>query len=84
MEQTKKLTNRVWIEIEKPENDKQGHDRAIALGKMLNLLGVPYTQPVFWFPAKGRYCFQVDSGGSFVEAGDNGHWYNLDYLAEKG
>jgi len=77
-----KKTNRIWIELELPENDKEGHTRAILLSSVLHHLGVKQTNAVFWFPEKKRYCFTIDEGGSFVEATDNGHWYNLDYLAE--
>lgn len=78
--------NRVWMELDRPENDEQGHARAAALTRLLAKLGFQPRkggETVWWWPEKGRYCFTLDEAGGFVEAGDNGHWFNLDYLSRE-
>ena len=83
--------NRVWIELERPsaswpDRHAIGHARAKAASNMLRRLMKPedverYAQadPVFWNEDKYRYCFVLDSSGAYVEAGDDGHWFSLDY-----
>ena len=78
----KSKPNRIWIELELPENDKQGEYIAEQACAVLKKMGIEYDTPVWWNPKKQRYCFTMDSGGSYVIADDNGHWYNLDYLAK--
>ena len=76
--------NRVWIELELPPRDEpqKGHDRAAALSKVLNKVGVDYKgYPPVWFDErKWRYAFTHSSAGSFYWGEDNGHWFNLDHL----
>ena len=75
--------NRIWIELPKPHNNKHGILIAEQACIVLKSMGVDYDTPVFWDQNKQAYCFTCDSGGGFYEALDNGHWYNLDYLANK-
>lgn len=85
--------NRVWIELDYPSikdfpdtKDAVAEERAAKLDKLLRKLGyMPDYKGklVFWFPKKERFCFTQDYGGSYVEAGDNGHWFNLDYLSKE-
>ena len=77
----KNKPNRVWIELEQPSSDEEGERRAKQASRMLKRLGVPYCQAVWWWPKHKAYCFTISTAGCFVEATDNGHWYNLDYLA---
>lgn len=75
------MVDRIWIELQRPRDDEEGNRRAKLLCAMLKKLGVPYQQPVFWHPKAERYCFTIDMAGGFVEAGDNGHWFDLHTLA---
>ncbi len=85
--------NRVWIEIEHPTKsdgklikarteesmNTLGDERAKLASRMIERLG---GQPdfCFWHPKSGHYCFGGQMG--FVEATDNGHWFNLDFFGE--
>ena len=76
------MKNRVWIELERPSSDEEGERRAELACRMLRRLGVERGTPVFWH-TKGCYCFTIDEAGSYAEAADNGHWYNLDYFGRE-
>lgn len=74
---------RVWIELEQPKDNAEGHERARLLSNMINRLNAPQYQrdkPVWWFEDKQCYCFEIDHGGSFVMANDRGHWFNLNWF----
>lgn len=73
--------DRVWIELDYPPSDEDGNRRAELLSELLKKLGVPYDQPVFWSKRAKRYCFTRDVAGGFVEAGDSGEWFSLEFLA---
>ncbi len=77
--------NRIWIELELPENfdDKKAEKIAKDACIVLNTMGVDYDIPVWWSSKDKRFCFTMDTAGSFVVADDNGHWYSLDYLAKQ-
>ena len=73
--------NRVWIEIERPSSNEEGHERAAKLSKLIKMLGLDYTDKAcWWYEDRQCYCFVTDRAGSFTEAADNGHWFNLDYI----
>lgn len=75
--------NRVWLELDPPADNATGHLRAEALTRMLRRLGSdfgPNRNACWWNERKQRYCFTLDASGTFVEASDHGHWYNLDYF----
>lgn len=78
--------NKIWFELELPENydDQKGRNIAEKACLVLKHMGVDYNVPVWWNTTKKCYCFSIDSAGCYVEANDHGHWYNLDYLAKKG
>ncbi|AXQ68430.1 hypothetical protein HOT99_gp187 [Caulobacter phage CcrBL10] len=80
------MSNRVWIELEKPKTAEEGKARAALLCKMLGRLGVEFGRypAVFWSERDGNYAFTLDGGGSYAvcEGADPGHWYNLDYIVE--
>uniref|UniRef100_A0AB74UMT6 Uncharacterized protein n=1 Tax=Caulobacter phage BL57 TaxID=3348355 RepID=A0AB74UMT6_9VIRU len=77
------MSQRVWIELEKPKTAEEGKARAALLSKMLGRLGVEYGRypAVFWSERDHCYCFTLDGSGMYVNAQDPGHWYNLDFLA---
>lgn len=76
------LSNRVWIELERLKNNAEGHLRALLASNMLRRLSDASNvrDLVFWIERKQLYGFTIDSAGGFVEAIDNGHWFNLDYF----
>ena len=75
--------NRIWIELETDGTNEQNHERARLASVMLKRLGVIYKTPVFWHEKKCVYCFTIDTAGTFVEAVDRGHWYNLNYFGRE-
>ena len=77
-----KTFNKFWFELELPKKNYDGHEIAKKACILLNKMGIDYTNPVWWNSKKHCYCFTIDSAGSYVEAGDNGNWYNLDYLTK--
>jgi hypothetical protein len=66
------------------EADRIGTERAQALTRMLHRLGIlPQMKNIVWWDTSERrkgYCWTLDEAGSYVEANDHGHWYNLDWL----
>lgn len=68
------MANRVWIELERPESIEQGDERARLLSLMLQRLGIGTR---CWFDGV-YYCFTLDAAGTYVQASDRGHWFNLD------
>ena len=77
------MTNRVWIELERPEDDAEGTLRAALASRMLKRLGSDYPEPVFWNERAQRYCVTIDGGGVYQECTDNGHWFSLDYFGRE-
>jgi hypothetical protein len=86
--------NRIWIELEMPWSEGKPRRIDHALGKRraeladramrkMGILPDYKGKIVFWYEDKLHYCFTLDYGGSFVEASDSGHWYNLDYLGRE-
>lgn len=73
--------NRVWIELERSTKPSDNHHRADLASKMLKRLGVDLNKAVWFNENKNRYCFKTSSLGSYVDAPDNGFWYDLDFLA---
>lgn len=68
------------------ERDALGNKRAKLASNMLRILGYMPTykgEVVFWNERKQNYCFTMDEAGGFVESGDNGHWFNLDYFGKE-
>lgn len=86
-----KIMNRVWLEIEHPRKDDGkivkdrtaeqidaiGNERASLASRMVERLGGSANY-VFWHEKAGHYCFGGAMG--YVEATDNGHWFNLDFF----
>lgn len=71
--------NRVWIELEYPEDTIEGELRAKLASNMLQRLGYGIDRAIFWHEKKMRYCVTVDGDG-FLELQDKGHWFNLDHF----
>ncbi len=72
--------NRVWIELDKPENDEHAEQIVQAANAMMAKLGA--KEPIFdWFPEKRVYVRHLPDYAGFVYLTDNGEWFNLDRLA---
>lgn len=75
------MTNRIWIELDKPKNDAHGQEQVRLANNMLRrLLDMPKGEPptVYFEYAGGKYHYGNITGT--IELADNGHWMNLDYL----
>lgn len=70
---------RVWIELDRPVDKADGDKRAQLATNILRRCGDPYSK-FWWNERRGLYCITIDSGGSYKECIDNGHWFNLEYL----
>lgn len=70
----------VWIELVRAKNDDaKNHERAAKFTAMLARLGVAHCFIEF-STESGRF-HKVDSCGSFLILEDDGHFFNLDYIA---
>jgi hypothetical protein len=76
--------NGIWIELEKDQvNYSLNHARALKLSTVLmHLWGIDYA-PITFSEYENAYRFKQSSSGSFLILRDNGHWFSLDYMAEK-
>jgi|TARA_B110000259_G_scaffold53670_2_gene63226 hypothetical protein len=80
-----KKTMDVWIELQKPDEQYTAEEICDNANKMLNKLGISHKA---FIPNKGRkygvdYIHQQGNDGSFTYMEDNGHWFNLEYLAKE-
>ena len=80
--------NRVWIQVELPENPVDEHyfreadERAAQFSEMLKRLGMNYTY--IEFDRKHfRYASVCRESGSFKILEDHGDWFNLEYFGRK-
>lgn len=72
--------NRIWIELDVPENDQHAELQCELANKMLGRLGDTGGQK---FSLDGRhYCYGNNMGA--IQLIDRGHWFNLDYLGRDG
>lgn len=76
---------RVWFELERPplelpveDQDRIANDRAAKLSAVIERL-CGAKDYCFWLTKQRRYAFGGQMG--FVEATDDGHWFNLDHFA---
>ena len=72
------MTNRIWIELAKPENDEHAHEQCQLANKMLKRLGLEVME--FWW-GYGTYNITLNDSGMFCKCPDRGHWFNLNKLA---
>lgn len=81
------MSKRVWIELDHPDgmSDAEAQENCAAVNRMLYRLhkskDVENTiiSEFFWNETKQCYCFGGPQVG-FVECGDKGQWFNLDYF----
>ena len=71
---------KIWIELERDADSTVNDHRANLANKLLRKAGATYDH-YWWNERTSSYCVNIDSGGSFLECDDDGHWFNLDFLA---
>jgi len=81
MKSRDKTHNCIWIEIENHQDAVLNEDAAKAVNKMLKKLDVTYGG-FEWNQHAGMYHFVEYASGSFFELPEDGHTFNLDYLAK--
>ena len=69
--------NRIWIELEKPENAKRAHEVCKLANNVLHRL-FPSSAKLFFFDEKKKQFCYGDDGG-YLEMPDRGVWLNMDY-----
>lgn len=77
------MTNRIWIELDKPKDDAHAETQCELANKLLKRMFGEDAYYKFWYaPSKKRYCLTTSVAGTFTELADRGQWFNLDYLAD--
>lgn len=76
------MKHRVWIEIEYPKTDTEGHQRAAFLNDLL-AFSTGFTGPpnVWWDMASQAYHITCDDAGGSVELHDHGRWFDLELIS---
>lgn len=75
------MTNRIWIELAKPENDEHANEQCRLANKLLKRLGLEVME--FWWGYGGKsitYNLTLNDSGMYLVCADRGHWFNLDKL----
>ena len=75
--------NRVWIEIERSDDDATNEKRAELFAKMINRLrgdDATANAEVRWYKKKNRYAYTNDAFSTYHTLNDDGEWFNLDFL----
>lgn len=78
--------DKVWIELPVPRDDAHGHEIAKKANRMLARLRGPFHNPAtenqfMWDPVRKQWGLGSIMG--FATLGDNGEWFNLDYLGRE-
>jgi hypothetical protein len=76
-----KYPARVWIELEKPVDEADGHRMAELANNMLKRLakkGQEVTTEFWWNEERGRYDYGSPMG--CYSLADWGEWFNLEYM----
>jgi hypothetical protein len=77
--------NKVWIELQVSSDQEENKARAKLAHNMLKKLGIKSGtyDIIWWHERKQVYCVTTSEAGTFMEMGDKGHWFNLDYLGRE-
>lgn len=79
------VSNRVWIELEKPTSKEHADEQCRLANRMISRLAKPGDMPkeegFFYSEIEKRYCYGGHHG--YVVCVDNGHWFNLDYFGRE-
>jgi hypothetical protein len=79
---SKENQNRIWIELERHNDDAVNVRRAELATTMLRRLGDTISK-FWWHEAEQSFCITIDSAGSYLACSDNGHWFSLDFLGKE-
>lgn len=71
--------NKIWIELEQPENEAHGEAVAKLANNVLCKIGI-VNREFFWDSKNCTWCIGNDMG--YTALSDNGEWFNLDYLGK--
>lgn len=89
MKQTKNLKEKeehqslVWIEIIRTESAEENHEKAKKFNALLKRLGIEYCE-ISYSERAGRFLHTNKACGSFLTLEDDGHFFNLDFIASQG
>jgi hypothetical protein len=75
------MSDKVWIELPRPESQERGEELAIKANRLLNKLGTDSVK--FYWDHEDRYWWLIlnnDSG--YITLSDNGHWFDLDRITK--
>lgn len=75
--------SRVWIELEKPDNQEHGEEQCRLANNMLERLGAK-GQSFFYDTRTLGYSLETSPGGCYKELEDDGEWFNLSYFGREG
>ena len=81
MKDRKKSHPVVWIELERTDDAETNRYNAVLATQMLRKLGVTIGQFEWWSTEKTDTYVYIQEGGSFYELPEDGHFFNLEYLA---
>lgn len=74
--------SRVWIELEKPDNQEHGEEQCRLANNMLERLGAK-GQRFFYDTRTLGYSLESSSDGCYTELDDDGSWFSLDYFGRE-
>jgi len=76
---------KVWIELESKGlfTDEQRHEITVRGNVMLRKLGYNQSVVFWWNERKKCYCLTMNETEEFLELPDNGHWFDLNFIAKQ-
>lgn len=70
--------NRIWIELDKPLNQRHADMQCRLANAMLAKIG-DFGEWQFYFTPDDGYCWGGNNG--YENLTDNGRWFSLDFMA---
>jgi hypothetical protein len=78
--------DKIWVEIEYPKTEEEGHRRAKLMSNFLAKVGYKFAghETVMWDQKRGRFMFTNDEAGGFLVPAPPNHglWINLTYYGK--
>ncbi len=85
MKNRNKLHHCVWIELERHESNGANEIAAFRATKMLRRLGIEHNSFHWSVPCQQyQYLMGENGNGGYYDLPEDGHMFNLDYLAGQG